>query len=81
VLCSFDLTDAEQTLIEGALLRTNGNRTQAARLLGINVRTLRRKLAETEEIVDHEADHDAERPPASDPAPVDHQARLPYRAA
>jgi DNA-binding NtrC family response regulator len=46
VLPSFDLHAAEQVLIDGALLQSGGNRTRAARLLGINVRTLRRKLAE-----------------------------------
>ena len=41
---SFDLAQAEARLIERALDMTNGNRSSAARLLGINVRTLRRKL-------------------------------------
>lgn len=50
VLHTFDLGEAERTLIDGALSKTRGNRTQASRLLGINVRTLRRKLAERGDI-------------------------------
>lgn len=38
------LDQAEELLIQKALEQTNGNRTQAARLLGISLRTLRRKL-------------------------------------
>jgi len=41
---TFDLAEAEAQLIERALTATNGNRSAAARLLGIHVRTLRRKL-------------------------------------
>jgi DNA-binding NtrC family response regulator len=44
VLRSFSLVDAEKVLIERALKATGGNRTQAAKLLGISVRTLRGKL-------------------------------------
>ena len=44
VLDSFDLASAEEQLIERALAVSNGNRSAAARLLGIHVRTLRRKL-------------------------------------
>ncbi len=38
------LSDMERELILRKLRQTNGNRTQAARLLGISVRTLRNKL-------------------------------------
>lgn len=41
---SLDVADAEAALIEAALDRTGGNRTQAAKLLGISIRTLRNKL-------------------------------------
>ena len=44
VLRSFDLAAAERTLIERALEAAGGNRTQAASLLGMSVRTLRHKL-------------------------------------
>jgi len=44
VLRNLDIGDAEKTLISAALERTEGNRTQAAKLLGISVRTLRNKL-------------------------------------
>lgn len=44
VLSSFDLGVAESLLIARALKATNGNRTRAAELLGVNVRTLRNKL-------------------------------------
>lgn len=44
VLNSFDLAEAERTLIERALEAAGGNRTQAAHLLGMSVRTLRHKL-------------------------------------
>jgi DNA-binding NtrC family response regulator len=43
---SYELAAAESLLIERALLAANGNRSTAARLLGIHVRTLRRKLNE-----------------------------------
>ena len=39
-----DLTALEKLAIEEALRRTNGNRTHAARVLGIGLRTLRNKL-------------------------------------
>jgi DNA-binding NtrC family response regulator len=45
LLDSFDLGVAEERLIRAALQRTRGNRHRAALLLGINPRTLRRKLA------------------------------------
>jgi len=43
-LSSFDLAEAEALLIERALEKTGDNRTRAAKLLGISVRTLRSKL-------------------------------------
>jgi DNA-binding NtrC family response regulator len=43
-LPSLDLMEVERRVIEQALALSNGNRTRAAQLLGINVRTLRRKL-------------------------------------
>jgi len=44
VLESLRVDEAEVMLIEAALERTDGNRTQAAALLGMSVRTLRSKL-------------------------------------
>ena len=44
VLRSLDVRAAEELLIQEALRRTDGNRTQASGLLGINPRTLRNKL-------------------------------------
>jgi len=44
VLRSFDLAAAERLLIERALEAAGGNRTRAASLLGMSVRTLRHKL-------------------------------------
>ncbi|HDZ01484.1 MAG TPA: sigma-54-dependent Fis family transcriptional regulator [Nitrospirae bacterium] len=38
------LSDAEEMLINETLRHTNGNKTQAAKLLGISLRNLRRKL-------------------------------------
>lgn len=38
------LSDAESSLIRSALLQARGNKTHAAQILGISVRTLRRKL-------------------------------------
>ena len=43
-LPSLDLMVVERRVIEHALALSGGNRTRAAQLLGINVRTLRRKL-------------------------------------
>jgi DNA-binding NtrC family response regulator len=40
------LKEAEAEVIRAALLKTQGNRTRAARLLGIGLRTLQRKLKE-----------------------------------
>jgi DNA-binding NtrC family response regulator len=45
VLRSLNVEAAEAALIERALLQTGGNRTRAAELLGVSVRTLRSKLA------------------------------------
>jgi DNA-binding NtrC family response regulator len=44
VLNSFDLGEAERQLIARALEVTEGNRTRAAELLGLSVRTLRNRL-------------------------------------
>ncbi|HSH44546.1 MAG TPA: helix-turn-helix domain-containing protein, partial [Longimicrobiales bacterium] len=44
VLQSVDLKAAEAKLIQRALERTGQNRTRAAELLGISVRTLRNRL-------------------------------------
>ena len=44
VLRSLNVADAEQALIVRAIAATGGNRTQAAKLLGISDRTLRNKL-------------------------------------
>jgi DNA-binding NtrC family response regulator len=41
---SFNLTELERGAIRRALIATGGNRTRAARLLGISERTLRKKL-------------------------------------
>ncbi len=43
---TFNLSDMEKEMVKRALSETGGNRTHAARLLGISVRTLRNKLAE-----------------------------------
>jgi DNA-binding NtrC family response regulator len=40
------LADAEKELILETLRKANGNKTQAAKMLGIGVRTLYRKLEE-----------------------------------
>lgn len=47
---SFNLKSIEQRAISEALKHSHGNRTAAAALLGINRRTLQRKLAESPEI-------------------------------
>ena len=43
---SLSLRDMEQKVILGALEKTQGNRTHAAKILGISIRTLRNKLHE-----------------------------------
>ena len=40
------LKDAEKLLIKKALLHTSENRTQAAKILGVSIRTLRNKINE-----------------------------------
>jgi DNA-binding NtrC family response regulator len=48
-LTSLNIAEAEQALIERALIATKRNRTRAAGLLGISVRTLRNKLNRPDE--------------------------------
>ena len=43
-LSSLNVAEAERVLIQHALAAANDNRTKAAELLGISVRTLRNKL-------------------------------------
>jgi DNA-binding NtrC family response regulator len=43
-LASLNVADAERVLIQHALTAADNNRTKAAELLGISVRTLRNKL-------------------------------------
>jgi DNA-binding protein Fis len=43
-LSSFNVAEAERVLIQHALQAAEHNRTRAAELLGISVRTLRNKL-------------------------------------
>jgi DNA-binding NtrC family response regulator len=45
VLNSLSIEHAESMLIQRALVVTGGNRTRAAELLGVSVRTLRNKLS------------------------------------
>jgi DNA-binding NtrC family response regulator len=44
VLHTLDVGEAEAVLIQHALVASGNNRTKAAELLGISVRTLRNKL-------------------------------------
>lgn len=46
----------ERVMIEAALTETSGNRTHAAKMLGISVRTLRNKLAEYRQEASSESD-------------------------
>jgi DNA-binding NtrC family response regulator len=52
------LGDVERKMIEKALRTTNGNKTEAARLLGITLRSLRYMLAKHE--LDDEGEGDVE---------------------
>jgi DNA-binding NtrC family response regulator len=52
MLPSLRIADAERLLIEEALAAANQNRTRAADLLGISVRTLRNKLNRPEDQTD-----------------------------
>src|SRR5687767_2099974 len=61
VLTSLDVGEAERVLIQRALEATGGNRTRAAKLLGISVRTLRNKLNIPPGVADALADR-VERP-------------------
>lgn len=45
LLPTFDLAELEKLAIVGALAKHGGNRTQAARTLGVSVRTLQRRVA------------------------------------
>jgi DNA-binding NtrC family response regulator len=48
--CSVSVEENEKRLLREALIKARGNRTQAARLMGISRRTLHRKLAERPEL-------------------------------
>ncbi|MDR3554738.1 MAG: sigma-54 dependent transcriptional regulator [Syntrophobacteraceae bacterium] len=50
------LCEVEKLMIEKALGSVEGNRTRAAELLGISVRTLRNKLAEYRQTIDQDVD-------------------------
>jgi DNA-binding NtrC family response regulator len=50
------LCEVEKLMIEKALGSVEGNRTRAAELLGISVRTLRNKLAEYRQTIDSDVD-------------------------
>jgi DNA-binding NtrC family response regulator len=50
---TLNLAEIERHIIKAALERTSGNRTQAAKLLGISDRTLRNKL-NTQRILENE---------------------------
>ncbi len=53
---SLCLKDMEQRLISQALEKTDGNRTHAAKILGISIRTLRNKLNEYKKEASAEAE-------------------------
>ncbi len=53
-LDTLNIAEVEAVLIERALIATNQNRTRAAELLGISVRTLRNKLNRPEDVDDRE---------------------------
>lgn len=44
-LVGLAVADVEQALILATLRQTNGNRTHAAHILGISIRTIRNKLS------------------------------------
>jgi len=44
-LVGMAVADVEQALILATLRQTNGNRTHAANMLGISIRTIRNKLS------------------------------------
>lgn len=58
---TFSLRDMERGLIFRALEKTNGNRTHAAKILGISIRTLRNKL---HEYMEHSSDFEVSNRPA-----------------
>ena len=58
-LSSLDVGEAERVLIQRALIASGQNRTRAAQLLGISVRTLRNKLNVRPETADANASADA----------------------
>ena len=47
---SFSVEENEKRLLRQALMEARGNRTQAAKLMGISRRTLHRKLAQWPEL-------------------------------
>ena len=59
-LAGLTVREMERRLIFDTLKRTHNNRTQAARLLGISIRTLRNKLAEYRQRGELPADASAE---------------------
>jgi DNA-binding NtrC family response regulator len=60
VLNSYRMAEAEEQLIQRALESVNGNRTRAAALLGIGLRTLRAKLNAPDEAAESERAGDEE---------------------